>query len=390
MSTSMMILPSRATAVSSSQAQRKDRRRSGHWLATLLMLATASTVYGQRIEAELNFEQSGWFDSGTLLFAEAFLPPQGEPGNFWGNEEAAFPTDIYAETGEETGSADFVFPDQLENQDAIVANFDLRYLQASSAHSYVSIGNDDNTENAIWFGMGGGSFYVGTNNDFQLGTSAIPGGAIDIAFSTDASLPNDTRIGLRLAYDVASSTVTNLQIDSNNDGVFNEELLSEPINLSGEGLSPFDWLEVTFTGRGSARVDDIELRQLSLSADYNGDVDINSDDLDVLCSAIGDGTSDLRFDFNADGMVNSTDGTDFAFDNGGLTVTPISTERSNSLTSWPCPPTLAATARGLAAILTAMASSSSPTFCYFQRSFCRPSDRRRVPWPPCPSRAVGG
>ena len=289
------------------------------WLETLrgcsigLVLVSAVSAFGQNenesvLDAEFNFGEQSWAESGGLSFSNQLI---GSGANSWGNEES---TDFYVVVDSSGGAMDNAIPSvQLVNsQDAIVMNFETQYLSSSNSHSYLAFGTGD--DDSVWFGYGGGAFRAGTGTNFDL-SSNTPGG-VEVLFSKSQSLTSDTRIGIRSGFNVSTSSITNLQIDADNDGVFEIELMDEPVMTGAGVLFPEDWFLVTFAGR-DVRADGALLQQLDLAGDYSSNLEFDAADIDLLCAGIARGDGD--FDYNGDGSLTALDAEDYAWENGSLT-----------------------------------------------------------------------
>lgn len=286
----------------------------GNWVvfAALLFSSSLGSLSAlAQVSGSYNLSEIDWVNSGDFDFSTTFLP--GEGTNSWGDADEV---DVYGEVGGGVGQVDLFFPEVFEIDGAVSFSFDMRYQTAAGTHTYVSFGNDNDLDNAVWIGIGGGSLLAGTGADFSLGTGGTPDG-VEILFEENAVVPiNDTRIGLRLGYDMDASALSNLQIDGDNDGSFEQELLDSPIDLSGAGLSPEDWFLLAFHGRDGARLDDVQIAQFPLLGDYNRDLEFDELDQNLICAGIR--TGDLAFDYNQDGEIDDRDTNEFAFDNKSL------------------------------------------------------------------------
>gem|GEM_PF-5617172 len=277
----------------------------------------ASLATAEDVNIEFGFQEFDWSDPTTLEFRTT---PIVSPGNSWGNEEQ---TDVFVETGDAADMIDAFIPGSqlVRDEDIIVAQFESRFLTSANNHSYLAFGGDADPENSLFFGHGGGKFHFGTGTEFDLAGSTPTGVSTLSSFSTseatgDGTISNDTRVGVRIGFDVANSQVRNFQVDSDNDGRFDQEFIGDnPISI--DSLSPLDWFLVTYAGAGESRADNVRIIQQETDGDYNADLDFNQLDANIMCTQgiIG---QNAAFDYNGDGNVDLADVNEFAFDNGGL------------------------------------------------------------------------
>lgn len=281
----------------------------------IVAFSLASFAFAE-VDIEFGFQESAWSDPDTLEFLTA---PIVSPGNSWGNQDE---TDVFVETGATADLIDAFLPGSqlVRDEDIIVAEFDTRFLTNANSHSYLAFGGDE--QNAIFFGHGGGQFHLGTGTEFDL-TNSIPTGVSTMAsFATneamgEGTIANDTRIGVRIGFDVANLQVRNLQVDNDNDGEFDQEFISSDGPISIPDVNPLDWFIVSYAGVGESRADNVRVVQQGINGDYNADLDFDQLDANILCTEgiIGQNSA---FDYNEDGSLDLADINEFAFGHGAL------------------------------------------------------------------------
>jgi len=268
-----------------------------------LVASTASVADAAFVDKLFTMDEFSWNVNEGVEFVTTHVP--GEGNNSWGKSDE---TDTYAQVPSGSAFTDiFLPPDQLStpNEGGFILSFDTQYMTTSAGQSYVAFGSVDDLDLAVWFGFGSGNtFLAGTGSELDLSGNEPSGVTID--FETEATYENDTRIGLRFGFDIDAQTLRNFQVDHDNDGTFDDELITEAIDISGAGLAAEDWVNVSYFGKGGTRVDDIFIKQVtSLKPDFNGDLDFDGEDVDLICSGIAQG--DITFDLNGDGEINIAD-----------------------------------------------------------------------------------
>lgn len=290
-------------------------------LLVVFAVLTGCPVVGQdTVDVEFGFQENAWSDPTSLEFTTTRV---NTPGSSWGNEDM---TDFYVETGAAGDQIDAVIPGSQGVVDSgiVVASFETRYLTDTDRHSYLVFGSDFEFENAVFFGHGGGGlFHTGTGTEFNL-SEATPSGvdversfALADAVSGTADIGNDSRIGVRIGFEVDTNSLRNFQVDSDNDGEFELEFIEPGNAISMPNLTPQDWFLITYAGRGRTRADNVSVKQQSLVGDYNQDLDFDHLDANIICrNGIVEG--DPAFDYNGDGQLEIEDINDFAFDHESL------------------------------------------------------------------------
>ncbi len=264
---------------------------------------TSSVAHGQFVNSFFTLDEGSWNDGDGIDFIGTHIPADGN--NSWGQEDGF---DTYAQLPSGTAFTDIFLPPEQNstpNEGGIIMSFDTEYLTTSSGQSYLSYGSFDDLDRALWFGFGtGNTFLAGIGSDLDI-SGNVPTG-VEIAFETEATYESNSRIGLRLGFDIEAQTIRNFQVDSDNDGNFDDELIPEPIDISAAGLIAQDWINVAYFGEGGTRFDDVSIQQLpNFRADYSNDLEFNGDDLDLICSGIA--TGDITFDLNEDGLIDIAD-----------------------------------------------------------------------------------
>lgn len=278
-------------------------------IAMLSLLCAGIRANGDDVDHLFDMTEQNWNEDGDIEFDGVFID---NGSNSWGNVRT---TDFYMQTTSGNAVTDIYLPTaQVVNTDlSIKIEFDARYL-TSDSHNYLGFGNDADLENAIWFGFNNERFFAGTGT--ELAVSNNEPNADLVKFSTARTLANDTRIGVRVGYDIPNQSLRNFQIDMDNDGNHETELLDAPIDLSDVGLAPEDWYFVSYFGGEGARIDDVALAQLDLYGDYNRDFDFDSEDMELICSGIREGNTD--YDYDQNGAIDSDDLDAFLKANGSL------------------------------------------------------------------------
>lgn len=272
----------------------------------LFLLSPLSS--GEELNFTLNMNEQRWSD-GDVEFEGIFVD---DGNNSWGN---LITDNFYMQTTSAAAVVDIDLPlGQTPDLEKLIRiQFDARFLE-SPTHSYLVFGEDADLSNAIWFGFNEQQFLAGTGSELSIADGRPLGNLTE--FAVDRSYADDSRIGVRIGYDPATEQLTNFQVDSNHDGQFEDELLSQSIDFSASDLTPESWFLVTYMGGAGGRIDDVVLDQINPYGDYNEDLEFNQHDASLICSAIN--TNGIEFDYDEDGSVTEADLNQFLSDNRSL------------------------------------------------------------------------
>lgn len=291
----------REIAYDSRSSLRWTLRSATTWasLLTLTMLLVPGQLQAVDLSTDLDMNEQRWNEDDGIFFENLYIDAEN---NSWGNRQT---TDRYMETLTDNAFTDiFLESDQIVNTSrAVTIEFDARY-QVSNSHNYVVFGSSFEPENALWFGFNNTTFFAGTGSELDVTANQPASDLVD--YQIARTFTDDARIGVRLGYDTPTERVTNLQVDADNDGNYETELLDAPLDVSSVGLNTQDWELVSFYGGAGSRIDDILLNQRDSGGDYNNDLDRDQEDAEIICSSLASG-GNLAYDYDQNGEANLED-----------------------------------------------------------------------------------